>query len=92
MARILINQPVDVHSYPPDANQVDGTFTGDEHVHDFINLIPACEFALSLAKEGHLNVSLRTEGGNDLDLVQAQQIVNAWTSGKVAAEAEEIEI
>ena len=56
MARLTINQAVDVHSLPPAADQISGVTRGEEHVHSFDNLIPACEFAVSLATEGHTNI------------------------------------
>ena len=51
MPLLAINQPVDVHSQPPGADQSRGLVQGAEHVHPFDNLIPACEFAVALAKE-----------------------------------------
>jgi hypothetical protein len=84
MPVLSINQAVDVHSHPPGAH-------GDEHVHSFNNLIPACEFAVSLDKEGHLNISLFTDSGNTLDISEARRIVEVWESGKVSLDAEEIE-
>jgi hypothetical protein len=91
MARISINQPVDVHSHPPTALRPDGTIQGDEHVHTFNNLIPACEFAVSLAREGHLNITLYAESDGALDLDQAHQIAKIWESGKVALDATDLE-
>jgi len=91
MPVLSINQPVDVHSHPPEARQSDALIQGDEHVHEFPNLIPACEFAVSLAKEGHVNINLYTDSGSALDIGQAQRIVEVWESGKVSLEAEEIE-
>ena len=91
MGRLSINQSVDVHSLPPPADQISGVNEGEEHVHSFENLIPACEFAVSLASEGHRNVSLSTEVDGALNLEQAQQIVGAWHSGQTPLDAEEIE-
>jgi len=91
MARSSINQSVDVHSLPPAADQISGVNEGEEHVHSFENLIPACEFAVSLASEGHSDISLRTELEGALDLAQAQRIVEAWHSGQATFDAEEIE-
>jgi hypothetical protein len=91
MPVLSINQAVNVHSHPPEARRSDGSVQGDEHVHNFDNLIPACEFAVSLDKEGHLNINLYTDSGSDLDIGQAQQIVAVWESGKVSLDAEEIE-
>lgn len=91
MPRLLINQAVDVHSLPPAADQISGVTEGDEHVHSFENLIPACEFAVSLASEGHANISLRTELERTIDLDEAKQIVSVWHSGKVPLDAEEID-
>jgi hypothetical protein len=90
MPRLPINQPVDVHSHPSGTQQ-GGAIQGDEHVHSFVNLIPACEFAVSLAREGHLNINLHTESGVALDLSEAQRIVKVWESGTVPLDAEEIE-
>ena len=91
MPVLSINQPVDVHSHPPEARRSDGLIQGDEHVHEFKNLIPACEFAVSLAKEGHLNINLYAESGDTLDILEAQKIVEVWESGNVSLDAEEIE-
>jgi hypothetical protein len=91
MPRCSINQSVNVHSVPPAAAQISGVNEGEEHVHAFENLIPACEFAVSIASEGHSDVSLRTELEGDLDLAEAQQIVRLWHSGQVPLNAEEIE-
>ncbi len=91
MPRSSLNQSVDVHSLPPAADQISGVNEGEEHVHTFENLIPACEFAVSLASEGHRNVSLSTELEGDLDLGQARQIVDAWHSGQAPLDVAEIE-
>jgi hypothetical protein len=91
MARTSINQTVDVYSVPPAADQISGVNEGEEHVHSFDNLIPACEFAVSLASEGHSHISLRTALEGALDLAQAQQIVTAWHSGRAPLSAEDIE-
>lgn len=88
---ILIDQGVDVHSHPPGTQNPDGSFQREEHVHRFGNLIPACEFAVSLAKEGHLNISVYPEPGPVLELSQARRIVEIWESGEVPFEVEEIE-
>jgi hypothetical protein len=90
MPVLSINQAVDVHSHPPSDQQ--GRVTqGDEHVHSFNNLIPACEFAVSLDKEGHLSINLYTDSGSALDIGEARRIVEVWESGKVSLDAEEIE-
>ena len=91
MERLSINQAVDVHSLPPAADQISGVNEGEEHVYSFDNLIPACEFAVSLASEGHSNISLRTELERTIDLGEAQRIMSAWHSGQVALDAQEIE-
>jgi hypothetical protein len=91
MARSLINQPVNVHSLPAAGEQIPGVNKGEEHVHAFDNLIPACEFAVSLASEGHREIILRTQWEGALDLEQAQQIVAAWHSGRTPLDAERIE-
>jgi hypothetical protein len=91
MPILPINQAVDVRSYPPRVEQQPDQTENDEHVHAFDNLIPACEFAASLAKEGHLNISLDTDSGSTLDIAEAQRIVAVWESGKVPLSAEEIE-
>ena len=84
MPVLSINQAVDVHSHPPGVQ-------GDEHVHSFNNLIPACEFAVSLDKEGHLDINVFTESGSALDIGEARRIVEVWETGKVSLDAEEIE-
>jgi hypothetical protein len=91
MARATINQPVNVHSLPPVGDQIPGVNEGEEHVHSFENLIPACEFAVSIAKEGHGSISLHTDLDGVLDLAEAQRIASAWESGKAPLDAEEIE-
>lgn len=91
MARSLINQAVNVHSLPPPSEQISGVNEGDEHVHSFDNLIPACEFAVSLAREGHTDISLHTDFEGVLDIDQAQRIVRAWESGRTPLDAEKIE-
>ena len=91
MARALINQSVDVYSIPPAADQIGGVTEGEEHVHSFENLIPACEFAVSLASEGHGAIRLQRELEGALNLEQAQQIVQAWHLGRAALDAESIE-
>ncbi len=67
-----------------------GSIRGNEHIHSFNNLIPACEFAVSIAKEGHTGVSLKTDLAGALDLSEAKRIVEVWESGKVSLDAEEI--
>jgi len=91
MARALINQSVDVYSIPPAAEQISGVTEGEEHVHSFESLIPACEFAVSLASEGHGGIRLQRELEGALNLEQAQQIVQAWHSGRTPLDAEAIE-
>jgi hypothetical protein len=91
MPVLSINQAVDVHSHPPGAQRGNGMTQGDEHVHSFNNLIPACEFAVSLDNEGHLNINLYTDSGSALDISEARRIVDVWESGKVSLDAEEIE-
>jgi len=91
MARALINQSVDVYSIPPAAEQISGVTEGEEHVHSFESLIPACEFAVSLASEGHGGIRLQRELEGALNLEQAQQIVQAWHSGRAPLDAEAIE-
>ena len=91
MARLTINQSVDVHSLPPAAARIPGVNEGEEHVHSFDNLIPACEFAVSVAGEGHTNISLRTELERTIDLEEAERIVRVWHSGQAPLDAEEIE-
>jgi hypothetical protein len=91
MPVLSINQAVDVHSHPPGAERGDGAIQGYEHVHTFNNLIPACEFAVSLDKEGHLNINLYTDSGSALDIGEARRLVEIWESGKVSLDAEEIE-
>jgi hypothetical protein len=91
MARIAINQTVDVRSHPPIAQRGGGSVQGDEHVHTFANLIPACEFAVSLATEGHLNISLYTTSSGVLDLGQARRIAGIWESGNVSLDATHLE-
>ena len=81
MARVAINQPVDVHSHPP------GGAPGDDHVHAFNNLIPACEFAVALAAEGHLDITLQTAWGGVVTLDEARRIAKIWESGAVALDA-----
>lgn len=91
MARASINQDVNVHSLPPAGDQISGVNEGEEHVHSFENLIPACEFAVSLAREGHGHISLHTDYDGVLDLAEAQRIATAWETGKAPLDAEEIE-
>jgi hypothetical protein len=91
MPVLSINQSVDVHSHPPVGQQENDVNPNDEHVHTFNNLIPACEFAVSLHKEGHLDISLYTNSGSTLDIAEAQRLVEVWESGKVSLDAEEIE-
>jgi hypothetical protein len=91
MTRALLNQSVDVISVPPAAEQIRGVNQGEAHVHTFANLIPACEFAVSLASEGHTEISLRTQREGALDLAEAQAIVGAWHTGRTPLDAEEIE-
>lgn len=91
MSRFSINQAVDVHSRPPAAEQISGVTEGETHVHSFDNLIPACEFAVSLADEGHADISLHTDFDGVLDLDQAQRIVGVWHTGRVPLNAVEIE-
>jgi hypothetical protein len=91
MPRLPINQTVDVHSHPPGTQPTGGSTQGDEHVHPFVNLIPACEFAVSLAREGHLDLTLHTETGVVLNIGDAQRIVEIWESGAAPFDAEDIE-
>lgn len=91
MPAISINQAVDVHWQLPNAQRGDGPIIGDEVERVFENLIPACEFAVAMAKEGHLNISLYPERGPVLEISDAQRIKDIWESGKVALEAEELE-
>lgn len=91
MARASINQAVNVHSLPPVGDQISGVNEGEEHVHSFDNLIPACEFAVSLASEGHDHISLHTDFDGVLDLAEARRIAIAWESGKAPLDADEIE-
>ncbi len=91
MAKMLINQAVDVHWHLPSAQKPDQTIAGDEVVRTFNNLIPACEFAVAMAREGNLLVSLYPDSGPPFDLTQAQTIVTAWETGKIALDATELE-
>lgn len=91
MSRASINQAVNVHSLPPAGDQISGVNEGDEHVHAFDNLIPACEFAVSLANEGHSHISLHTDWEGRLSLDEARRIVRAWESGQTRLDAQEIE-
>ena len=91
MPSLKISQAVDVHSLPPAGTQIEGVTEGDEHVHSFDNLIPACEFAVAIAGEGHTEVVLRTELERTIDLAEAQRIVSVWHSGQVPLRADEIE-
>ncbi len=91
MPRATLNQPVNVHSLPPAGDQIPGVNEGEEHVHSFENLIPACEFAVSLAGEGHRQISLHTDFDGVLDLAEAHRIATAWEAGKAPLDAEEIE-
>jgi hypothetical protein len=91
MSRSFINQAVNVHSLPPPEDQISGVNEGEEHVHSFDNLIPACEFAVSLANEGHSHISLHTDLEGRLNLDQARRIARAWESGQTPLDAQEIE-
>jgi hypothetical protein len=91
MTRASINQAVDVQSLPPAGDQISGVNEGEEHVHTFKNLIPACEFAVSIANEGHGQISLHTDLDGVLDLAEAQRIARAWESGRAPLDAEDIE-
>ncbi len=91
MPSISINQAVDVHWHLPSTPHVDGPIVSDKVTRTFENLIPACEFAVAMAKEGNLNFSLHPDSGPVLDLNDAQRIVDVWESGKVSLEAEEME-
>jgi len=65
---------------------------GDEVVRTFENLIPACEYAVAMAKEGNLLVHLYPDAGPSLNVAQAQKIVTEWETGKISIDATEIEI
>jgi hypothetical protein len=63
MTTLPINQAVDVHWQLPSAQKPDGRIEGDEVVRTFDNLIPACEFAVAMAKSrwrGRAETSRRT--------------------------------
>jgi hypothetical protein len=91
MTAILINQAVDVHWHLPSA-QIDGTILGDEVTRTFDNLVPACEFAVAMAKEGNLLVQLYPDIGPVLDISQAEKIAADWETGKIPVDAKDIEI
>jgi hypothetical protein len=65
---------------------------GDEVVRTFANLIPACEFAVAMANEGDLLITLYPESGPLLNLSQARTIATAWETGKIAVDASQVEI
>ncbi len=90
MPKISINQAVDVHWHMSPAHRDKGQ-AADEVVRTFDNLIPACEFAVSMAKEGDLDIHLYPETGHALKLEDAQRIVSLWESASVPLEATEIE-
>jgi hypothetical protein len=92
MTTLPINQAVDVHWQLPSAQKPDGRIEGDEVVRTFDNLIPACEFAVAMAQEGNLLVTLYPESGPVLDTSQAHKIKMAWESGNVETDATELEI
>jgi hypothetical protein len=92
MTAILINQTVDVHWHLPGAQKTDGTIEGDKVTRNFDNLVPACEFAVAMAKEGNLLVQLYPDTGPILDISQAQKIATDWETGKIPVDATDIEI
>jgi hypothetical protein len=67
MPRLLIDQAAEVHSRPPSALEYPVPNASNPHVHYFGNLIYACEFAVSLAKAGHLNIAVNLESGDCLN-------------------------
>jgi hypothetical protein len=91
MPVISINQAVDVHWRLPSAQRADGPIIDDKVTRTFENLIPACEFAVAMAKEGNLDIHLYLVTGPVLDLAGAQRIVDVWESGQVSLEAEEMD-
>lgn len=92
MKTVLINQSVDVHWHIAKAPKSEKPSDDDEVTRTFPNLIPACEFAVSMAREGDLLIQLYPESGPELDLAEAQVIVTKWESGEIAETAEEVDI
>ena len=92
MTAILINQNVDVHWHLPSAQKPNGMIEGDEVTRAFTNLIPACEFAVAMAKEGNLLVQLHPADGSVLDVSQARKVVTNWETGKIPFDATDVEI
>jgi hypothetical protein len=91
MPTISINQAVSVHWRLPAGPASEGPVVSDKVTRAFPNLIPACEFAVAMANEGNLDVSLHTDRGPVLDLAEAQRIKAVWESGAVSLEAEDLE-
>jgi hypothetical protein len=92
MKSIVINQAVDVHWRLSNPIGTDGDTAGDKIQRTFANLIPACEFAVSMAKEGHVNIDLYPEGGPSLTVAQALEIITKWESGEISDVATHVEI
>lgn len=92
MKSVLINQSVDVHWRHPEPNASKAPSGRDEVTRTFPNLIPACEFAVSMAREGDVLMELRPENGPTLNLAEAQAIKAKWESGEIAETAEDVEI
>ncbi len=92
MASLPINQDVNVHWRHVGVLKPDGATEGEDVVRTFINLIPACEFALAMSREGHDMIRLDPSHGPRLDVAQAQKIATAWETGKVELDATEVEI
>jgi hypothetical protein len=87
MKTVLINQTVDVHWRMAKADKSETPSERDEVTRAFPNLIPACEFAVSLAREGDQFIELHPENGPALTLAEAQLIVTKWESGEIADSA-----
>ena len=92
MKSININQSVEVHWRMPPASPSSKPSEKDEVTRTFPNLIPACEFAVSMAREGDLLLELYPDGGPTLSLADAQNIVTKWETGEIADTAEIVEI
>ena len=91
MPTISINQAVNVHWRLPPGPASEGPVVSDKVTREFVNLIPACEFAVAMAKEGNLDFSLHPDRGPVLELADAQRIKAVWESGTVSLDAEELE-
>ena len=86
MASISINQSVAVRWVHPNGSE------GEQVVRNFTNLIPACEFAVAMEKEGDVDLRLYPEYGRPLEIGEAKKIATEWESGAIPLDATEVSV